>query len=334
MRKQGEESTAAESARRATGAAAERDRRGRFSARCKRATVLRLAARRGSESVSREWGSRRRGPRNGVIPGRGSGGAEEPRPLRRTSGCTPRSAAAHGERALYVPPGGRRPFGSAENAMSGADLRPSGVRRTTGLPRVGTGAVQRLRATTRRGRAPHGAAGRSVPPRTRCWSATSAECSKPHRFMAKGTGKRGRSCGSKGSHLAERVRRLMREHGLQAPARVTPARRHIGQPPTCGHDVHGDADLSSWPSITVHRVHPGKRGTRFEALEPIRQGVRERFGPISDGVARGLRLRHDHGSNYLADDFQQEVAFFGIESSPSFVREPEAMGSRSVSSAR
>ena len=60
-------------------------------------------------------------------------------------------------------------------------------------------------------------------------------------------------------------------------------------------------------------LHAAKRGTRFEALEPIRQGVRERFGPISDGVARGLRLRHDHGSNYLADDFQQEVAFFGIE---------------------
>ena len=28
----------------------------------------------------------------------------------------------------------------------------------------------------------------------------------------------------------------------------------------------------------------------------------------------------------LADDFQQEVAFFGIESSPSFVREPEGNG--------
>ena len=55
MRKQGEESTAAESARRATGAAAERDRRGRFSARRKRATVLRLL--RGElESVSRELG--------------------------------------------------------------------------------------------------------------------------------------------------------------------------------------------------------------------------------------------------------------------------------------
>ena len=63
-----------------------------------------------------------------------------------------------------------------------------------------------------------------------------------------------------------------------------------------------------------------------EALEPIRQGIRERFGGIGEGVARGLRLRHDHGSNYLADDFQQEVAFFGIESSPSFVREPEGNG--------
>ena len=73
-------------------------------------------------------------------------------------------------------------------------------------------------------------------------------------------------------------------------------------------------------------LHAAKRGNRFEALEPIRQGVRERFGAIGEGVARGLRLRHDHGSNSLADDFQQEVAFVGIESSPSFVREPEGNG--------
>ena len=64
----------------------------------------------------------------------------------------------------------------------------------------------------------------------------------------------------------------------------------------------------------------------FEALEPIRQGVRETLRPHQRRGRRGLRLRHDHGSNYLADDFQQEVAFFGIESSPSFVREPEGNG--------
>ena len=107
------------------------------------------------------------------------------------------------------------------------------------------------------------------------------------------------------------------------------------------------ADGSPWPRIVAARlgshsrdtaepwagsdqrpdvIFADHRGSRFEALEPIRQGVRERFGAIGEGVARGLRLRHDHGSNYLADDFQQEVAFFGIESSPSFVREPEGNG--------
>ena len=77
-----------------------------------------------------------------------------------------------------------------------------------------------------------------------------------------------------------------------------------------------------------HPRHPAVRsaGRRSPAREPIRQGIRERFGGIGAGVARGLRLRHDHGSNYLADDFQQEIAFFGIESSPSFVREPEGNG--------
>ena len=57
MRKQVEETTAAAGApRRATGAAVERDRRGQFSARRKRATVLRLLRGEELESVSRELG--------------------------------------------------------------------------------------------------------------------------------------------------------------------------------------------------------------------------------------------------------------------------------------
>ena len=100
-----------------------------------------------------------------------------------------------------------------------------------------------------------------------------------------------------------------------------------------GHDCHDDRGRGGGVRVRGRRslcdrvcLHAAARGNRFEALEPIRQGVRERFGDIGDGIARGLRLRHDHGSNYLADDFQQEVAFFGIESSPSFVREPEGNG--------
>ena len=83
-------------------------------------------------------------------------------------------------------------------------------------------------------------------------------------------------------------------------------------------------------------LHAAKRGTRFEHPGADPPGIRERFGGIGEGVARmGLRLRHDHGSNYLADDFRQEVAFFGIRK---FRRascgSPKATASRSASSAR
>ena len=54
MRKHDQGSAAAVGARRATGATAERDRKGRFSARRKRVTVLRLLRGEDLESVSRE----------------------------------------------------------------------------------------------------------------------------------------------------------------------------------------------------------------------------------------------------------------------------------------
>ena len=73
-------------------------------------------------------------------------------------------------------------------------------------------------------------------------------------------------------------------------------------------------------------IHAHARATRFEALEPIRQGVRRYFGGFAKDVARGLAVRHDHGSQYMSDHFQKEIAFLGIESSPAFVRAPEGNG--------
>ncbi len=67
-------------------------------------------------------------------------------------------------------------------------------------------------------------------------------------------------------------------------------------------------------------------GDRFAALEPIRQAVRERFGLFGADVARGLKLRHDHGSQYMSDHFLGEIRWLGIESSPAFVGEPEGNG--------
>jgi putative transposase len=58
----------------------------------------------------------------------------------------------------------------------------------------------------------------------------------------------------------------------------------------------------------------------------VRQGVHRCFAAIAPGVARGLKLRHDHSSNYMSGDFQDKIECLGIEASPSFVREPEGNG--------
>jgi transposase InsO family protein len=73
-------------------------------------------------------------------------------------------------------------------------------------------------------------------------------------------------------------------------------------------------------------IHAAKSGNRFEALEPAYQGIREHYGTLRASLARGLKLRHDHGSCYMADPFQNEIRFPGIESSPAFVRSPEGNG--------
>ena len=141
-----------------------------------------------------------------------------------------------------------------------------------------------------------------------------------------------------------RVLRLMRGSGLLAPGRVGRThgpRAHDGTIRTERIDVMWGTDLTSTMTaegqasifVTVDHcstecvgIHAARRATRFEALEPLRQGVRACFGAFAEGVSGGLKLRHDHGSQFVADDFQRELAFLGIASSPAFVREPEGNG--------
>ena len=73
-------------------------------------------------------------------------------------------------------------------------------------------------------------------------------------------------------------------------------------------------------------IHAVKRATRFEALDPIRQGVKEHFGGFHADGAKGLQLRHDHGSHFMSGDFQNEIRFLGIKSSAAFIRESEGNG--------
>lgn len=52
----------------------------------------------------------------------------------------------------------------------------------------------------------------------------------------------------------------------------------------------------------------------------------EHFDAVKENGAAILVLRHDHGSNYMSEDVQDEIKFLGIESSPVFVRQPEGNG--------
>ena len=69
-----------------------------------------------------------------------------------------------------------------------------------------------------------------------------------------------------------------------------------------------------------------KRGTRYEAIQALGMAVRKQFGHLGADAARGLALRHDHGSNFMADVFQKQIRFWGMAPSHAFVGEPETNG--------
>ena len=142
-----------------------------------------------------------------------------------------------------------------------------------------------------------------------------------------------------------RVVRLMRAHGLLAPTRhghPHGAKAHDGTIITERVDAMWGTDMTTTCTRQAGQVaifiavdhcsaecvgiHAATHGTRFEALEPIRQGVCAHFGAFEQDVAQGLMLRHDHGSQYMSHVFQEELAFVGIASSPAFVRDPEGHG--------
>ena len=142
----------------------------------------------------------------------------------------------------------------------------------------------------------------------------------------------------------KRVLRLMREHHL-----LSPHRRPMGEPKLHEGTITTPAPNLMWGTdgarvVTVDDgwvwifsavehwsgecvgIHVCKKGDRFAALEPVAQGVTRLYGSVSADVARGLSLRMDHGSQYLADDFQNQIQYWGITPSFAFVAEPQTNG--------
>lgn len=143
----------------------------------------------------------------------------------------------------------------------------------------------------------------------------------------------------------DRILKIMRENSLLSPQRAAEqvARHaHDGTITTEAPDVMWGTDMTetrtlldgkAYVFISVDHctgectgIHACERPNRFEALEPIRQGVREIYGRFEPGIATGLSLRHDNGTQYTSWDFQNEIELLGIEASPSYVRQPEGNG--------
>jgi len=137
----------------------------------------------------------------------------------------------------------------------------------------------------------------------------------------------------------ERVNRVMRHAGLLSPQRsAQPKRQHKGTiiPDTINRLWGTDATMLStatgerlWLFAVIDHysgeilgwhIVPVGQGTRWAALEPVKQAVRRIFGKIGKGVCHDLGLRHDWGPQYAAKDFAKELAYLGVTNSPGFGR--------------
>ena len=141
-----------------------------------------------------------------------------------------------------------------------------------------------------------------------------------------------------------RVLRLMREEGLLAPQRERRRRRpriHDGRVITERPNERFGTDATMawtqtdgwvWVFVLVDHhtdeawAHVAKVGNRFAALQPIYDAVIERFGQLAPDVARGIKLRHDWGSQYRSFHFQGSLRWLGIEDDAAFVGEPQGNG--------
>jgi putative transposase len=142
----------------------------------------------------------------------------------------------------------------------------------------------------------------------------------------------------------KRVLRIMRQEHLLSPHRVVRglSTAHDGKIITAAPDIMWGTDGTKvftldegwcWLFTAVEHWnaecvgwHVVKTGDRFAALQPLSMAMKQRYGSVSEGVARGLTLRMDNGSQYLSDHFQNQIKFWGIASSFAFVAQPETNG--------
>ena len=72
--------------------------------------------------------------------------------------------------------------------------------------------------------------------------------------------------------------------------------------------------------------HVCKRGDRFAALEHVAQGLLRHCGSLEADAGQSLSLRMDHGDQYVSNHFRNQVRFWGVQASYSFIEQPQTNG--------
>ena len=152
------------------------------------------------------------------------------------------------------------------------------------------------------------------------------------------------------ARASRRVRRVMGENRLLAPHRVgrNQEKTHDGTIVTDKVNEMWGTDMSqtvtieegrAYVFVAVEHANSGNhRHSRRAFSQSLRgagagpAGVYRCFGSIAPGVARGLKLRHDHGSNYMSGDFQSEINVWASKLRHPSCANPRAMASPSASS--
>jgi len=141
-----------------------------------------------------------------------------------------------------------------------------------------------------------------------------------------------------------RILNLMRRHKMLSPYRYQQrdAKLHDGRITTDDPNIMWGTDAAKVYTLEDGWIwffgviehwhgeclgwHVAKKGNRFAAIEALTQAIEKVFKDNSNGICRGLKLRIDHGSQFLSEGFINQARYWGISISKGFVREPETNG--------
>ena len=142
----------------------------------------------------------------------------------------------------------------------------------------------------------------------------------------------------------KRVLRVMRENSLLSPHRVPQGQsnEHSGKIMTDAPNVMWGTDGTKvftvedgyiWIFSVVDHWNAEclgwnvcKIGNRYQAAQPVGMAIQKVFESACKDVARGIALRMDHGTQYLSDHFLNQIRFWGLAPSFSFIEQPQTNG--------